>query len=239
MPLEGPLAGLAPVGAVSSVASDRQQHPLSGVAGGVGDREPGVAGAVAQRTASVCGLDGAVWPSPGDRGDVRGSGTLPGHGLPRGELGAGGVYAGFRAPQRIVHGPTRIAEGDVRAGAAARCAPPAGRPGGPAGVGVPRHAGALRADGVALATRRVCGAAGQPPRTSQRPTVDSVCWVWSKRRLRGSIVIRVCTETMARFCAADWDVVGRRSVPMKVLYDQKVRVLVDVHAESRLTTRRR
>ena len=55
-----PVAGLAPLGAVSPIASDREQHAVSDSARGVGDCELGVAGAGAKPSAAECGLGGGV-----------------------------------------------------------------------------------------------------------------------------------------------------------------------------------
>ena len=169
----GPLAGLAPVGAVPAPAPGGEQHAVPGAAGGVGGAGPGVAGAVAQPAAAFRGLGGGARPSAGARGDVRGSGAVPGHVLRGVELDAGGPDEGLRAPQRVVHGPARGAEGHVGAGAAPGRAAAAFGPGGPPGVGVPGGAGALHARRAALAARPVRGGAGPPPRAGpQAPPRD-------------------------------------------------------------------
>ena len=155
---------LAPLGAVSAPASDREQHAVSDSARGVGDHEPGLAGAGAQRSALERGLGGGVGTSAGTRGNVRRPVAVRGHGLPRRELGAGGADEGVCPPQRRLYRPARAAQGDVRAPVARRCPRALGRPGRPRGVDVPGDPGELHARGAALAARAIRRDARLSPR---------------------------------------------------------------------------
>ena len=112
----GSVVGVAPVGAVSAVAPDREQHAVFDIAGGRGDSELGVAGAGAEPAASEWGLGGGARAWVGVGGDVCGPGAISRRGVRRLELGAGGADEGICAAQRGVYGRAQGAEGDVRSG---------------------------------------------------------------------------------------------------------------------------
>ena len=130
----GSVVGVAPVGAVSAVAPDREQHAVFDIAGGRGDSELGVSGIGAEPAASEWGLGGGARAWVGVGGDVCGPGAISRRGVRRHELGAGGADEGICAAQRGVYGRARGAEGDVRSGTEAWGAGTVGGPGGPPGV---------------------------------------------------------------------------------------------------------
>ncbi len=90
-----------------------------------GIRRAGVARAVARPAAAERGLEGGARPSAGDRGDVRGSGAVPGHVLPGVELGGGGrstaSHATSSQPRNTSARPTCRTVGWCRPGPRPRC----------------------------------------------------------------------------------------------------------------------
>ncbi len=164
----GSLAGVASLGAVPASAPDREQHAVSGAAGGVGRAGLGVAGAVAESAAAERGLAGGARPSAGAGGDVRGPVAVPRNVLSGVELDAGGSDAGFRAAQRPVHGRARFEQGDVRSPVAPGRAGAAGGRGGAPRVGFAEGVVGVVADGrAALAAGPVRGVAGLPARPGE------------------------------------------------------------------------
>ena len=91
----GSVVGVAPVGAVSAVAPDREQHAVFDIAGGRGDSELGVSGIGAEPAASEWGLGGGARAWVGVGGDVCGPGAISRRGVRRHELGAGGADEGI------------------------------------------------------------------------------------------------------------------------------------------------
>ena len=169
----GSVVGVAPVGAVSAVAPDREQHAVFDIAGGRGDSELGVSGAGAEPAASEWGLGGGARAWVGVGGDVCGPGAISRRGVRRHELGAGGADEGICAAQRGVYGRARGAEGDVRSGTEAWGAGAVGGPGGPPGVELSGDEGVLHEGGVAVVAGVVRADAGLPPWSgAQAPAGD-------------------------------------------------------------------